>query len=319
MAQSRRERTLHLLVEAFVESNHPVASRDLAERLGVSSATVRNDLVALEASGLLRQPHTSSGRVPTRDAYRMYAHQFLPPAPLDGASRSRLNHVLGLAQSEGRLRLAARLAASLSGYASVVAVTPRDARVQRLFLAQVAGEAILAVVVLEGGVTREVVFQAGFRAERATLDQLEAALAGSAVPVREAPRVLARLEESATPAVARVARALREAWSEVTPTLTFSEGTSGVLREPESQDPGFLRRLLELLERPPGPGSDPLGKLSIAVGDPEGISAVSAEFTVGASRGKVLVAGPVRMRYPRVIGVTQAIAEALTLAAMPVS
>lgn len=305
-----------MLVAMFVDTNRPVASRDLASRLGVSSATVRNDLKALETAGLLRQPHTSSGRVPTRDAYRMYAHQFLPPTPLDDATRNRLDHVLKVTQSDSRLRLAARLAASLTGYPAVAAITPGDAHVQRLLLAQMSPEVILAVIILDGNVTREVVFQGGFRVERGTLDQLEEAFASSPVSVREAPSRLARLEESATPGVARIARALRESWAVVTPTLSYAEGATGVLAEPESQDPGFLRHLLELLERPPGPGSDPIGKISIAVGEPDGISTVSAEFAVGSSRGKMLVAGPLRMRYPRVIMVTQAIAEALSKAAL---
>jgi len=82
MGFSINQRQLHVLaatVQEYVATAQPVASKVLAEKydFGVSSATLRNDMAALEEAGLLRQPHTSSGRVPTERGYRMYLERFV--------------------------------------------------------------------------------------------------------------------------------------------------------------------------------------------------------------------------------------------------
>jgi heat-inducible transcriptional repressor len=310
LVEDRRRRVLHLVVEAFVATNRPVASRDLAEPLGVSSATVRNDLAALEELGLLHQPHTSAGRVPTRDAYRSYALRFLPPQPLSESWRERLNTAIDRSEGEARLRVAARIAASLSGYATATVVAPREAPLEAMFLSPLPDGRVLVVVILRGGVVRELTVDAGFRVERATLERLEEALRGAPAALGEVPGRLRHLEETGSPAVSRLARALRERWGEVAPNVVFSEGTAQVLGEPESQDVSFLRGVLELLEHPPAPAGPP-GEVSVAVDDPKGISAVTVGFRSGAGRGSVVIVGPTRMRYPQAISVAKAVSDAL--------
>lgn len=312
----RRRQVLHLAVEHFVATNRPVASRDLAVPLGVSSATVRSELAALEQSGLLRQPHTSAGRVPTRDAYRSYAHRFLPPGATPGAlpegTGDRLQQALARAEGEGRLRLAARIASSLSGYAVAAVLAPREARVESVHLSALGDGRVLAVLVLEGGVTREFAVDAGFRPERATLDRVEEALRGLSLPLREVPTRLRTLEASGSPGVSGVARALRERWGEAAPNAVFSEGAAQVLGEPESQDVAFLRAVLELLERPALSSGDVApGQVALSVDDPSGVSAVAAGFRSSVGPGRVVIFGPTRMRYPQAISVARAVSDAL--------
>lgn len=309
----RRQQLLGLVVEAFVATNRPVASRDLAGGLGVSSATVRFEMAALEEMGLLRQPHTSAGRVPTRDAYRAYANRFLPARPLGEAALERLSGALGLAEGEGRLRMAARLAASLSGYAAVAVLAPSQGRVQAVLLSLLAENRVMAVVLISGGVHREIVVDAGFRVEQATLSRVEEALRGLDLPVREVSGKLRSLEEQGSPGVSRLARALRERLFEAVPELAYAEGAASVLGEPESQSVDFLRRVLELLERPslaPAPASP--GQVSLSVDDPSGVSAVAAGFSSSVGRGQVVIVGPTRMRYPQAISVAKAVSDALS-------
>src|SRR3982751_5009165 len=74
----RDRRILAALVQAYIEHGEPISSLWLASRgFGVSSATLRNSLAALEEQGYLRQPHTSAGRVPTDLGYRLYVDQLL--------------------------------------------------------------------------------------------------------------------------------------------------------------------------------------------------------------------------------------------------
>ena len=78
----RRHRILAIVVQEYVQTATPVSSKNIAERyqLGVSAATIRNDLAALEAEGLLTHPHTSAGRVPTDAGYRFFVHNLLADA-----------------------------------------------------------------------------------------------------------------------------------------------------------------------------------------------------------------------------------------------
>jgi heat-inducible transcriptional repressor len=306
----RREQLLELVVERFIEQKRPVPSFDLAEPLGVSSATVRNDLAVLEEMGLLRQPHTSSGRVPTREAYRTYAHKFIPPKRLSDAAMVRLERTLGPVSGEQRFRVAVMLAASLSGYATVMSFAPREARVEAIILSLITEARVLVVVILEGGVARELILEPGFRLERDVLERLEQAFRQTALGAHEVPAKLLALERQASPAVSSLARSLRERWGEVAPHTSFSSGATPVLDEPESGDAGFLRSVLELLERPNNPSGLTPG-LSLHVDDPDGISSITVAFKSNAGHASVSILGPTRMRYPQAISVAKAVADAL--------
>src|SRR5690625_1629522 len=87
----RRLEVLRAIVEDYVDTREPVGSRALVERhkLGVSPATIRNDMAALEDAGLIAQPHTSAGRIPTDKGYRMFVDQISSLKPLSTAEIGR--------------------------------------------------------------------------------------------------------------------------------------------------------------------------------------------------------------------------------------
>ena len=80
----RKLKILTAIVETYIETGEPVSSKMLTEKLGlqVSSATIRNDMAALFEMGLLEQPHTSAGRVPSHLGYRIYVDQLMRCEPL---------------------------------------------------------------------------------------------------------------------------------------------------------------------------------------------------------------------------------------------
>ncbi len=89
MTEDRRLEVLRAIVEDYVRTQEPVGSRALVERhdLGVSPATIRNDMAALEEEGLITQPHTSAGRVPTDKGYRLFVDRLSSVKPLSSAER----------------------------------------------------------------------------------------------------------------------------------------------------------------------------------------------------------------------------------------
>src|SRR5689334_24178448 len=92
----RKLAVLRAIVEDYVSTNEPVGSKALADRhnLGVSPATIRNDMAALEEQGYIAQPHTSAGRVPTDKGYRLFVDRLSQIKPLSGAERRAIETFL---------------------------------------------------------------------------------------------------------------------------------------------------------------------------------------------------------------------------------
>src|SRR6202000_146716 len=116
-ADERRFEVLRAIVADFVATKEPIGSKSLVDRhnLGVSSATVRNDMAVLEAEGYLTQPHTSSGRVPTEKGYREFVDRLDDVKPLSAAERRAIQSFLESGVDlDDVLRRAVRLLAQLT-------------------------------------------------------------------------------------------------------------------------------------------------------------------------------------------------------------
>lgn len=122
-ADERRFEVLRAIVADFVATKEPIGSRALVERhnLGVSSATIRNDMAVLEAEGYITQPHTSSGRVPTEKGYREFVDRLEDVKPLSAAERRAIQSFLESGVDlDDVLRRAVRLLAQLTCQVAVV-------------------------------------------------------------------------------------------------------------------------------------------------------------------------------------------------------
>nr|MBN1228764.1 heat-inducible transcription repressor HrcA [Anaerolineae bacterium] len=157
---SRQEYVLSLIVREYVRVPNPVSSKVLVSRynLDVSSATVRNDMVALEEAGLIYAPHTSAGRVPSEDGYRYFVQRQLDIVELGAAERRTIRHQFHQAgvNVDEWPRLAASILAKTARTASLV-TTPKslEAKFKHLELICTQGRMVLMVLVLEGGTVRQ--------------------------------------------------------------------------------------------------------------------------------------------------------------------
>lgn len=156
----RQEYILGLIVREYVDVPTPVGSKTLVDRydLDVSSATVRNDMAALEAAGLITAPHTSAGRVPTEAGYRYFVQVLLDDTQLMPAEQRSISdkfHRSAL-DLEQWMRMAASILASTTRTASLV-TSPQIAepRFKHMELISTQGRMALLVVVLEGGAVRQ--------------------------------------------------------------------------------------------------------------------------------------------------------------------
>lgn len=152
-AHKRKKAVLRAVVREHLRTAEPVGSESICQKydLDCSSATVRNDLAALVEEGLLVQPHTSAGRVPTEAGYRTYVEEFVREAAL--AERQRRAIVAAMAQfEEQRERTArsfARMIAEMTGETVVIRTSPEEALFSGLSNLALKPEARLGPLVIE--------------------------------------------------------------------------------------------------------------------------------------------------------------------------
>src|SRR3954469_23363174 len=123
MQDERRLAVLRAIVEDYVSTQEPVGSKALVERhgLGVSPATVRNDMAALEEEGLITQPHTSAGRIPTDKGYRLFVDRLSQVKPLSAAEKRAIATLLeGAIDLDDVVQRSVRLLAQLTRQVAIV-------------------------------------------------------------------------------------------------------------------------------------------------------------------------------------------------------
>lgn len=297
-----RQRTLlGRLVEGYIQTQQPVPSSVLAREMDLSPATVRYELIELEQANLVAKPHTSAGRVPTRQGFRFYALSLLPPAPLASHLFERLARVLEEAGSR-REHLVVQVAARLSGYPALLRTRPLNRpRLVQVHLSLLEGGKVLAVAVLEGGRVREARLELDFSPSEALLTEAETLLRGSFTPQE--------LPAPANPRLYELFQALSRAFSAHN-LEEYREGMGLLLSEPEAQDPQFVRRALERYETPSDEPLTPAGGLNLRVGEDSGLSLVQVGVAVGGVVGELSLLGPLRMRYSQALSVAQALSQA---------
>jgi heat-inducible transcriptional repressor len=324
MLEDRRSEILRALVEEHIRSGEPVSSRAIVDRahLQVSSATVRNDLAALEAEGFVIQPHTSAGRIPTAAAYRYYVDH-LGPGRLRSTAQAKIDSFFGEVHLElsKLLKETSDLLAEVTDLPSVV-VAPalRGDRVRDLHSVQVTADQMLLIVVTDGG--RVLQQRARVRVPITATEMEEAhrvvsaAVVGSdlgATPVIS-EEVLGQLDERTREAVLTMNDGLHLAAA--AGTEIFIGGTQRLTSAWE--DLSAVQRILEVLARE----AEVMKILAVASGTSIQIGAelplhdvdlavVSKTYEAGASGGSVGVIGPMRMNYKRAISAVEEVSREL--------
>lgn len=185
----RKEKILKAVVESYIQSGEPIGSKTLQSEtdLGVSSATIRNELADLVAKGYLVQPHTSAGRVPSHKGYRYYVDNLIEVEQPSQRIRSHIEHVIrsGADAPETILSKTAQVLADLSSMAAVT-TTPdgRDARVHKLRFVATARHTCMVVLITSNGMVKSRLFRCEFVITPQLLEMFDKALNEQFVGVR---------------------------------------------------------------------------------------------------------------------------------------
>ena len=157
---SRQQMILSLVVREYVSSAAPVGSKGLTDKfkLGVSSATIRNELARLEELGYLTHPHTSAGRVPTEEGYRYFVERLMGEAQLPAEEQRMIAHQFHQVRQnmEQWVRLAAAVLARTSRSAALItAPQSMRARFKHVQLISTHGQVVLLILVLHDGSVKQ--------------------------------------------------------------------------------------------------------------------------------------------------------------------
>ena len=217
-SEQRRLDVLRAIVQDYVQTSEPVGSKALLERhaLGVSAATVRNDMATLEEEGLITAPHTSAGRIPTDAGYRVFVDQLAQLRPLSGAERTAIAQFLqGAVDLDDVVDRTVRLLASLTHQVAVMQY-PSLTRslVRHIEVLPIGPAKVMVVLILNTGRVEQRVVDAGGdlrdEAGEQTLSRLRTGLNSKAaqLPLTEASARLASLPDELEPGDRGVARAI---------------------------------------------------------------------------------------------------------------
>ena len=163
----RKKKILQAVVESYIETGEPVGSKAVCSILEfpVSSATVRNDMAELSEKGLLEQPHTSAGRIPSKKGYRYYVDSIMPTKRLSANRRDMISESLISASDapESILSQATSLLAQITNYAAV-STTPlgHDATVRRIRLVQTGKYSSMIVLITSSGMVKNRLFRCDY-------------------------------------------------------------------------------------------------------------------------------------------------------------
>ncbi len=324
MAEDRRSEILRTLVEEHIRTGEAVSSRVIVDkaRLKVSSATVRNDLTALESEGFVVQPHTSAGRIPTARAYRYYVDH-LGPGRLRAAAQAKIQSFFGDVHLELSKLLSetSDLLAEITDLPAIVVSPGIGAEtVRAVHAVQILKDQILLVVVTEGGrvlqhrgrvrvpVTPQEVEEAqrlvrsaliGAYFDKDPLSSIEA-LSELSEPVRECVLTIADCVHLAASASSEVyvggAQRFAGSWGDLNAVQKILDVLQ---REAE-----VMKILASASETSIQIGSELQGsELDIAV--------VSKRYDSGTLGGSVGVIGPMRMNYRRAISAVEEVSREL--------
>lgn len=173
----RQQTVLRLLVQEYVTSGRPVGSKILSELYpgSVSSATIRNEMGALEGIGFLQQPHTSGGRIPTDQGYRYYVHHLMGKPELSNRDQVMIRHQFRQveAQLDSWVEFAAAVLAETAGTVSIVtAPRTRVARLRHFELISLQPRLALLILVTHESAVRQMMLHLPVDAEQSVLSTL---------------------------------------------------------------------------------------------------------------------------------------------------
>ncbi len=328
----RKAQILRAIIQDHVKTGLPVGSRAVARRypLGVSAATIRNEMADLEEMGYLDKPHTSSGRVPSDKGYRIYVDKLMTDvkisrresAIIESLFRSKIRDVVSL------LKETVRALSEATSYLAFVLGPEYDSTTFEAIhlLPASAGKAIL-VIVSDAGVVENCVIDVPTMS-RDEMEYVSYVLMEHFCHVgldkvhSKAQSLLSREASRYAEIIIQVAEFLHTITEDIEAEKVYMGGTANLLSQPEFRDVDKIQELLEVLENGALIRNVVLSQShttvpAVSIGEEnemqkiKDFSIVYGTFKLGQSAGRIGLLGPRRMNYPRAVAIVRLCEEKL--------
>ena len=328
----RKKVILQSIIEDYIENAEPVGSRTIAKRvdLGLSSATIRNEMADLEDLGYLISPHTSAGRIPSDAGYRFYVNELMHRYSMDHDDVVKLRRFFtaGVLQLDKLIHAASQAISVLTNY-TTIAVTPelRNSYVKRLELVPVDGHCALLVLITNEGVVKNRMMNTN--EDESTLRKISAVLNEKLAGLTLEDITLEKFAEiekivGSKPSILMpVLQFVHTTISELNGSEIYVENPQHILNHPEYHELSRARQLISLLEDKESVKNaieqgDSDKQINIVIGKENTIdqmkdtSLVTAKYLVGGhTLGKIGIVGPTRMNYAKVVSALGSISTSL--------
>jgi len=331
----RKERILQVVTDDYIESAEPVGSRTIAKKydLGLSPATIRNEMSDLEDSGYLKQPHTSAGRIPSHQGYRYYVDALMDERPLTLVELEsiRIEFEDKTKRIDTLLQQTVKVLAQITKFPSLI-LTPKlqVAVFKHIQLIPINEYSILVLVVTDAGFVETKLIETPFPIKEEELERISGMLNKKlkGVSLRSLRNTLLREIKDEMLAhdlfFHKTMQLLVKTLEIKEKEKVYIDGTVNILEQPEFKEVDKLKPIMMMLEK-----EDTLYNIltdstlshgiRICIGEenPEqaahDCSVVTATYEVGGrTLGTIGVLGPTRMDYARVVSVVEFVSNYLS-------
>ncbi|MCW2735653.1 heat-inducible transcriptional repressor HrcA [Nocardioides sp.] len=329
MVDDRKLDVLRAIVEDYVATEEPVGSKALVERhaLGVSPATVRNDMAALEEEGYIHQPHTSAGRVPTDKGYRLFVDKLATLKPMSVAERRAISTLLdGAVDLDDVVQKSVRLLSQLTRQVAIVQYPSLSrSTVRHVELVALTPTRVMVILILSTGRVEQRLVELDEPLADADLAELRAAVnrASAGVQIAAATAAVVDLPDDVRPGHAESTRAIVTVLAEAMSDHRNDErvavsGAANLARYGDFDT--AVRPLLEALEEHVVLlkllGESGVDAVTVRIGHEGPYSELAATSVVATGYGpqelhlgSLGVVGPTRMDYPGSMSAVRAVAR----------
>lgn len=320
----RKLKILKAIISNYLETGEPVGSRTISKYtdLNLSSATIRNEMADLEELGLIMQPHTSAGRIPTDRGYRLYVDQMMTEKDTE-MEEMKTQLLERVDKMETLLKQVAKVLAYNTNYATLVSAPQyQNSKLKFIQLSQVDENQLLAVIVVDGNVIKNKLIRTERMIENDEILKLNVLLNTFLQGASLQDINLEMIQTIKTQAgefadiMENVFQGIADAIHEADEVEIYTSGTTNMLKYPELGNSEQAARLLEALEDRQGLGeliddsmhSESANGIQVYIGEETPVSTmkdcsiVTATYELAeGAKGTIGIIGPKRMDYQKVV------------------
>ncbi len=333
MVDDRKLKILRVIIDDFIRTAQPVGSRTLAKKygLGISSATIRNEMADLEDLGLLTQPHTSAGRVPSEDGYRLYVDSLMQNRKLDIQQKDLIRKLLlhRVIEIDDVIEQTSAIMAEMTGLVSLVSLPQfKKSKLENMKLIRVTDSKVMLILVSSSGIVKNLTLAMSDINQR-VLDMISDTLLHKlhGTPIEDiTPKAIHNIKKELVEyadLIEYLVPLLRDTLREIDDVDVQLDGVNNIFNYAEYQDVHKVRNLYEKITSKKfqslvintRPLSD---EVSIGIGknnqidDLSDCSIISATYKFnGKQAGTLCFIGPTRMDYSLAVSVMGYIKETL--------